>query len=267
MHSEDNIIDMILCIDIGNTNIVIALNKDNAWTNAFRYETKNNQPFFFYEQALRNIFLEWDIPLSTCRHICISCVVPELRKPIVDAVINVTGYEPLVIDSAVYQAIDMHIPLHQEIGSDLVCNAYAAMKRRTSPCMVIDFGTALTFTLVSKEKGIFGVTIAPGLKSAIHALDIETALLPTVPLEMPPSAIGYNTVTAIQSGVLWGYVGLVNGLIERIENELGQSMDITVTGGLSAILSPVMPRLSNLDKMLTLDGMRLIYRHITIQRP
>ncbi|MEZ4909556.1 MAG: type III pantothenate kinase [Saprospiraceae bacterium] len=253
---------MILCIDIGNTNIVIALNKDNSWTNAFRYETKNNQPIFFYEQALRSIFLEWEIPLSACKHICISCVVPELKRIIEDAVINVTGNDPLVIDSSTYPLIDMHIPLHQEIGSDLVCNAYATLQRCTSPCMVIDFGTALTFTLISREKGIFGVTIAPGIKSAIHALDQETALLPAVPLELPPSAIGHNTVTAIQSGILWGYVGLVNGLIDKIESELGEKVDITVTGGLSAILSPVMPRLQNLDKMLTLDGMRLIYHHL-----
>ena len=110
--------------------------------------------------------------------------------------------------------------------------------------------------------GITGVTIAPGIKTAIHALGSGTALLPIVPLELPKSAIGTNTVSAIQAGVLWGYVGLVDGLLDKIENELGYKSKVVATGGLSSVLIPALNKIDAIDKMLTLDGMRLIYNHL-----
>lgn len=253
---------MILCIDIGNSNIVMAFYKNGIWTNAFRYETKDPQPLFFYEQALRHIFLEWNISLSECKHIIISSVVPALTKIIATAVSEVTGNEAVIIDSSVYPLIDMSIPLHNEIGSDIVCNAYAATRLHHDQCIILDFGTALTFTIASKNLGITGVTITPGIKTAIHALGSGTALLPIVPLELPKSAIGTNTVSAIQAGVLWGYVGLVDGLLDKIENELGYKSKVVATGGLSSVLIPALTKIDAIDKMLTLDGMRLIYNHL-----
>jgi type III pantothenate kinase len=249
---------MTLAIDIGNTNIVIALYKNEAWTNTFRYETKEVQPPFFYETALRNILLEWGVAYSEVNNTVISSVVPDLNDVITDAVRYVTGYEPLRISPDVMKNLDMPVPRPYEIGSDLVSNAYAVVKKYKTDAVIVDFGTALTFTVVTREGGIRGVTIAPGLKTAIGSLSDNTALLPTVPLDMPVSAIGQDTITAIQSGVMWGYVGLVKELVSRIRMEMQTDLKVVATGGLSSVLEPLSTVFDITDKMLTLEGMRLI---------
>jgi type III pantothenate kinase len=250
---------MILAIDIGNTNIVIAMYQDNAWTNSFRYETKESQPEFFYENALRNILLEWRVSASEITHTVISSVVPDINHIIIEAAENVSGKKPLLLNPEVYRMLDFHVPHPYEIGSDIVSNAYAAVKLYGSPCIVVDFGTALTFTYATIHEGIVGVTIAPGLKTAISALASNTAQLPVVPLELPPSVIGHDTVTAIQAGVLWGYVGLVKEILHQLKSELKHhDMVVVATGGLSSVLHPLESEFTAVSKMLTLDGMRLI---------
>lgn len=250
---------MILAIDIGNTNIVIAMYKDGSWTNTFRYETKQHQPEFFYETALRNILLEWSVPPSEVNHCVISSVVPDINNVITEAVINVTGHPPLLLQPDVYKSLDMIVPHPYEIGADIVSNAYASIKLYGPKCIIVDFGTALTFTIVNDHEGIKGVTIAPGLKTAIQALATNTAQLPLVPLELPDSAIGHDTVSAIQAGILWGYVGLVKEILRKQKSELDGHYKIIATGGLSSILHPLETEFDVISKNLTLDGMRLIY--------
>lgn len=254
---------MTLAIDIGNSNIVIALYKEGQWTNTFRYETKETQPEFYYENALRNILLEWRISSSNLTKCIISSVVPDLNEVIRQAVNNISGCEPLFITPDVLKNLDVAIPHPYEIGSDIAANAYASIKLHGDHNIIIDFGTALTFTVANKKDGIIGVTIAPGIMTAIHALSSNTAQLPTVPLHLPASAIGHDTVSAIQSGVLWGYVGLVKEVVYRIQNELPTPYKIIATGGLSSILHPLEDTIDMVDKMLTLDGMRLIYEFHT----
>ena len=149
-----------------------------------------------------------------------------------------------------------------EIGTDLIANATAAHLLHPGDCMVIDFGTALTFTVIEASGDIKGVNIAPGLKTAIRALVGNTAQLPEVPLELPDSAIGKNTVHAIQSGVLWGYVGMVEGMVSRIKAEVGQDLKVVATGGLSSILHPLHDLFDTVDPKLTLEGLRLIHQII-----
>ena len=256
---------MILAIDIGNSNIVIAMHKDEAWTNTFRYETKDTQPEFYYESALRNILLEWRINGSEIKHCVISSVVPDLNDVIIEAVTNVTGCIPLLLHPEVYKVLDIHIPHPYEIGSDIVSNAYAAIKLYSKACIIVDFGTALTFT-IADTSGITGVTIAPGLKTAIQSLAGQTAQLPLVPVELPLSAIGHDTVSAIQAGVMWGYVGLVNEMIHRQKSELKGTYQVIATGGLFSILSPLQESFDVVSKELTLDGMRLIYDFYTSKK-
>ena len=253
---------MILVVDIGNSNIVIALYKEGSWTNTFRYETKDELPEFYYESALRNIFLEWSIHPSHVKDSIVSSVVPDLNLVIREAILNVTGYAPILVTPEVFKLLDMHIPHPYEIGTDLVANAYGALHSYGNECIIVDFGTALSFTIVSKAAGIIGVTIAPGLKTAIHSLSLQTAQLPMVPIQLPSSSIGNDTVTAIQAGVMWGYVGLVKQLIASIQSELNGEYKIIATGGLSSILSPLESEFDYIDKMLTLNGLRLIYSFI-----
>jgi len=253
---------MILAIDIGNSNIVIAMHKDGAWTNTFRYETKETQPEFYYENALRNILLEWRIHGSDIKHCVVSSVVPDLNEIILEAVTNVTVCKPLLINPEVYKQLDIYVPHPYEIGSDIVSNAYAAVKMYEEACIIVDFGTALTFT-VADATGIKGVTIAPGIKTAIQSLAGQTAQLPLVPIELPVSSIGHDTVSAIQAGVMWGYVGLVNEIIHKQKSELSGQYQVIATGGLYSILSPLQLTFDIVNKELTLDGMRLIYEFYT----
>ena len=140
----------------------------------------------------------------------------------------------------------------------MVCNAAYAYYTYKRTCVIVDFGTALTFTVITGEGKIVGVSIAPGLKTAVKALFSNTAQLPEVPLVMPDSAIGKNTVHAIQAGILWGYVGMVREMIYQIKKEIGQDCMVLATGGLSSILTPLQDDFDEVDKALTLNGLKII---------
>ncbi len=249
----------MLTIDIGNSNIVLGLYQEGSWTHNFRYETKSTQPELYYENALRNIFLEWRISPSAVNECAISSVVPDLNEVIKEAVTQVTGFEPIFLTVDLFKNLDIFVPEPYEIGADLVANGYAAIHLHAENCIVVDFGTALTFTVVNKKEGIKGVSIAPGLKTAVHSLSLNTAQLPTVPIALPKSAIGIDTVSAIQSGVMWGYVGLVKELLHKIKSELNGDYKVIATGGLSSILSPLEKEFDVVNKVLTLEGIRLLY--------
>lgn len=254
---------MILAIDIGNSNIVLSVYSNGKWMHTFRYETKQHQPELYYEIALRNILLEWQIHVSELSHAVLSSVVPDLNDMVSEAVLNVTGLHIFTMGPEVYKELDMIVPHPYEIGADLVANAYAALRHYHDKVIIVDFGTALSFTLADKVNGISGVTIAPGLKTAIAALSAQTAQLPAVPLVLPTSVIGTDTVSAIQAGVLWGYVGLVRSLLYQMKMEKGQNYKVVATGGLSSVLGPLSQEFDYEDKMLTLEGMRLIYNYVS----
>jgi len=249
---------MFLSLDIGNSNIVIALHDGTKWLHTFRYETKEVQPVFYYESALKNIMLEWNVSSFDIHKCGLSSVVPDLNQLIKEAVFNTIGVYPITLNPEMIQKIDLHVPHPYEIGSDLVCNAYAAIKKYHSHCIIVDFGTALTFTVANSSEGIQGVSIAPGLNTAIKSLFINTAQLPEVPLELPISYMGHDTVSAIQSGVLYGYVGMVKGMVNGLKNELGYEYKVIGTGGLSSILHPLEAVFDVLDRMLTVEGCRMI---------
>ncbi len=249
----------ILVIDIGNSNIVIALYQSGTWSNTFAYETREIQPEFYYENALRSILLEWNEQPSDINHCVISSVVPDMNDIIVNTVHHITGVLPLLINPEVLKNLDMYVPLPYEIGSDLVANAYASIHQYHDKCIIVDFGTALTFTAVNKEQGILGVTIAPGIKTALYSLFNKTAQLPIVPLEVPEHILGYDTVSAIQAGVLCGYVGLIKEIVSRIKSTLSEDYKVIATGGLSSILQPLDELFDYKNRILTLEGIRLIY--------
>ena len=152
----------------------------------------------------------------------------------------------------------MTIDNPHEIGSDLVANAVAAHDRFRDNVVVVDFGTALTFTVIDKAGKILGVAIAPGVLTAMKSLVGNTALLPEIPLELPDSVIGKNTVHAMQAGIMYGYAGLVEGVLKRIRNEIGKCKIIS-TGGLSQVMTPLHHLFDTIEPHLTLEGMKLIY--------
>lgn len=249
---------MHLVIEIGNSNIVIAIYNEKQWLHIFRYETKEDQPQIFYERGLSDILLEWNVKISEIKNVTVSSVVPNLNQKIMNGLAHLTGVKPLLINAEILKKLPIEIPLPNEIGTDLVCNAIAAIHKYHDHCIIVDFGTALTFTIVEKEIGIIGVTFAPGIKTAFNALASQTALLPEVDLEWPQTVIGKSTKHAIQAGIMYGYEGLVKHILSRIKKEVSFQPKTIATGGISESIKNITKDFDFIDKQLTLEGARII---------
>ncbi len=250
---------MMLAADIGNTDVTLGLYRENKWAHIWRLSSALNHPELFYGIKLREFFFEAGLQTEDVQKIVISSVVPDLTDRIINVVETLFEKRPIVLGPEVYAKLPIGVLNPYEIGSDLVSNALAAYTRFKSNCIVVDFGTALTFTTLDSKGKIIGVAIAPGLKTAIRSLSQNTAKLFDVPLELPTSVLGKNTVHAIQAGILIGYEGLVTSMIKRIKSELNDPACATIaTGGLSSIITSVKDQFTEVDKNLTLDGLRLI---------
>lgn len=250
---------MLLAIDIGNSDITVGLHRQNQWSHLWRLSSAISRPELFYGIKLRENFFEAGIKPETVQKIVISSVVPGLTDKIISVVTTLFEKEPVVLDPSVYPKLPIEVLNPYEIGSDLVSNALAAYMKFKRNCVVVDFGTALTFTTVSATGKILGVAIAPGLRTAIKSLSQNTAKLFDVPLELPDSALGKNTVHAIQAGILLGYEGLVTSMLQRIKKELSDNDCATIaTGGLSSIIHPLKDQFTEVDQNLTLNGLRLV---------
>jgi type III pantothenate kinase len=254
---------MFLATDIGNSNIVIAIHDGEQWKYKYRYETKIIQPSLFYETGLRDLFLEWGIHPGDITNAATSSVVPDITEIIQNAIMANIRFEPLLLSPEIFLQLDMKIPKIYEIGSDLVANAYAAKNIFGKNTIIVDFGTALTFTVYNQKKGIEGVTISPGLKTIISTLSGSTAQLPEIEIKVPQSVIGKSTSTAIRAGVLFGFIGLVKEILARMKDELNTPYYIVATGGLSAAIEELQPEFDLIDKDLTLEGIRLIKESVT----
>ncbi len=259
---------MLLAIDVGNSDVVLGLGEKEAWQHTWRLKTLPNEPAMAYEMKVRQHFLEAAVSLSRVGQVVLSSVVPPLTEKLVEVITKLFGKPPVVVGPDVYPLLQVRIDRPHEIGADLVANAVAAYHTYRANCIVVDFGTALTFTTVSGQGHLLGVAIAPGLRTAIKALSQNTAKLPDVPLEMPVSAIGKNTIHAMQAGVLLGYMGLVESLIAHIRQELGDPGCIAVaTGGLSSVITPLQRLFHTIRPALTLDGLRIIGQFAAQQTP
>jgi type III pantothenate kinase len=211
---------MLLVFDIGNSDITIGLWVAEQWKHVWRIPSKPDQPELFYGVKMRDFFLEADIAVDRVETIVLSSVVPSLTEKVRSAIRQLYAKEPVTLGPLVYAKLPIQVLNPYEIGSDLVANAMAAYDKFRQTCIVVDFGTALTFTTISGEGKIVGVSIVPGLRTALRSLTQNTAKLFDVPLEMPSSALGINTVTAIQSGIVIGYEGLVKNIVAAIRSEL-----------------------------------------------
>jgi type III pantothenate kinase len=253
---------MIFVLDIGNSDVTAGLWYEAAWKQVWRLPTDINLPQSFYASRLRDLFLEFGYKTDQLQAVVISSVVPEITDRIQQAITQLAEKEPVVLGAALYQRLPIGILNPNQIGSDLVSNALAAFELFKSNCVVVDFGTALTFTTVSANGEILGVSIVPGLKTAIKALTQNTAQLFEVPLIVPESVLGKNTTHAIQAGVLHGYEGLVRTMLQKIKIELNEpQLNIVATGGLSSILPALKDEFTIINRELTLDGLRLILKY------
>lgn len=251
---------MNMVIDIGNTNIVAGLFHENDLAQDWRLNSNPNRTDDEYTSILRSLFRDSGVTISSIEKTLISSVVPSLTDTIFSMMKKMTGKDPFVLNPSIYDRLPVKVPesaLH-EIGSDILCNAVAAYTYYASACIVLDFGTALTFTAIDNSGLIRGVAISPGLGTAVKALFRDTAQLPSVPLEMPPSVLATNTIHAIQAGVVVGYQGLVESLIIKMRKEMGLEAPVIATGGLSSVLGKSTSLFDQVDPMLTLKGLNFI---------
>ena len=241
---------MFLAIDIGNSNIVFGIFYNNEWQGIFRLPTHD-------KIELPNALIEKYIP--HIKNSVLSSVVPSVTADVL-GVLALLKITPFQINKNCFPYLDIKVKNESEIGTDLVANAVESHSRfPNEDKIVIDFGTALTFTTISKTGQILGVAITPGVKTAMYSLFENAEQLPNVPLELPESALGQDTIHALQAGVLFGYIGLVEGMIKRIKGELKTDCKVLATGGLAFALKPLHEHFDVLDVHLTLNGIKNIY--------
>ncbi|GAB3169175.1 type III pantothenate kinase [Telluribacter humicola] len=257
---------MLLAVDAGNTDTVFGLYSANEWKYIWRTRSLAQEPASYYESTLRLHLLEAGVDTDHIQTVVLSSVVPPLTPTLQTMLKGLLGQEPVLVGPDVFPDLNISIDHPYEIGADLIANAVAAFSRYRRNCIIVDFGTALTFTTVSGEGEILGVAIVPGLKTAVKALFANTAQLPEVPLVLPASAIGKNTTHAIQAGILLGYEGLVKSMIQRIRKELDGDCIAVATGGLSSIIDTLRDEFVDIDRRLTLDGLRIIGEYVQAAR-
>lgn len=247
---------MLLAIDIGNTNIVFGVNDNGEWKNHWRIQTDHLKTADEYEVIFRSLLNGGKICNSNVSQIILSSVVPSLVHPFAEMLKGLfSEATQTIVNPEIYEQLPIKILNPYEIGTDLVANSVAAFQKYGKLTTVIDFGTALTFTTIGKDSEIKGVAIAPGLNTAVSALAGKTAQLPQIHLTPPPSVLGENTIHAIQSGIVFGYTGLVDSLIERTEKELNEELTVVATGGLSSLIAPLTKKIKTIEPLLTLDGL------------
>lgn len=262
---------MILAFDIGNTNIKAALIDGETIAHQWRLSTDPKRTGDEYFSVLRPLFIDAGIDFSGIDDAVISSVVPALIGPFIIVTQHFCKKKPLVIGPEIFPELSVKIPetATHEIGTDLLCDAVAAWEKYKVPAIVIDFGTAISFTAVDCEGNIAGIAIAPGLGTAINSLFKNTAQLPCVPMEVPESSLGKNTVWAIQSGIFLGYKGLVESMVSRMKTDISkesmtkkEDIKVIATGGLNSMLQPITKCINFIDKDLTITGMMLIFKAV-----
>lgn len=250
---------MLLTIDIGNTNIVFGVSQNQKWINHWRIQTDPQKTADEYEVIFRTLIDSGVPDRNAIRKIVLSSVVPSLVHPFNEMFPNLFNKAAVHnVSPEIYPQLPIKILNPYEIGADLVANAVAAFHKYGKLTMVIDFGTALTFTTIGANSEIRGVAIAPGLRTAVDALSGNTAQLPQIHLVPPPSVLGENTVHAIQAGIVFGYTGLVESIIRRTEAEMNAELTVVATGGLSSVVAPLTKLINKTEPMLTLEGLALI---------
>ena len=250
---------MLLTIDVGNTNITLGLYAGDTLGPRWRLATDHQRMPDEYGIMLINLFQHAGVNVRDIHGVAIASVVPPLTGTFVQACEIYVGRAPLVIDAGVKTGVRVKYDDPKQVGADRVVDAAAVHKLYGGPACSVDFGTATTFDAISEDGDYLGGAIAPGINIAAEALFQRTAKLPKVDLQRPPAAIGRNPVHSIQSGLLFGYVGLVEGMVARFRAELGPKMKVIGTGGLAEVIARETKVIEILAPWLTLDGLKIVW--------
>ena len=251
---------MLLTIDIGNTNITLGLHAGDEIGMCWRIATSLERTADEYGLQTVGFVQQAEIARDAISAVAMASVVPSLTGTFVEMCESYLEQTPLVVDAGVKTGVRILYDNPRQVGADRVADAAAVREMYGGPACIVDLGTATTFDAISTEGDYLGGAIAPGIEIAADALFQRAAKLPRVDIIRPPSAIGRTTVHSIQSGLLFGYVGLVEGMVERFRNELGSQMKVIGTGGLADMLARETDVVQIIAPWLTLEGLRIIWK-------
>lgn len=251
---------MLLAFDIGNTNIHMGLWQDDQWRLSWRARTVAEKMPDEYAVLVRNFLNTADVGYRAISGVIISSVVPTLTPAFQELVKRYFELEPIIITHMTKIGIQVAIDIPQQAGADRLCNAVAMSKLYGAPAISVDFGTSTNFDVLSANNEYIGGALAPGINLAHDALVSRAAKLHKVDLVPPPEPIGRNTIHAMQSGIFWGYVGMIEGILARLKGQLNSDKtQVIATGGLAPVFKEHIPLIDHISPELTLDGLRFIY--------
>jgi len=250
---------MLLLININNTNTMLGLYQNEEWIANWHIASDRAKLPDEYAMLLKSLFDFEGLYWENISGVALASVVPPLTTSFVEMCQRFLKRDPLVVANDIKTGVKILTDYPAEVGADRILNALATHRLHGSPAIVVDFGTATTFDAVSADGDYLGGAIAPGLGIAAEALFSRTAKLPRIELVAPPKAIGRNSIHAMQSGLVLGYIGLIEGLVTRIRAELGGQAKVIGTGGLAPLLAKETNIIETVDQMLTLEGLRLMY--------
>jgi type III pantothenate kinase len=254
---------MLLAIEQGNTNTLFAIHDGNAWTAQWRSSTESSRTADEYAVWLMQLVHLQGLTLDSFKACIISSVVPQSIFNLRNLSRRYLKVEPLVIGDNAELGVEVRIEKPSEAGADRLVNAVGGYMSYGGPLIIIDSGTATTFDVVGADGAFEGGVIAPGVNLSMQALHTAAAKLPRVAIQRPEHIIGKDTVGAMQAGVFWGYIGLIEGLISRIKEEYGQPMKVVATGGVVSLFEGATDAIDIFDGDLTIRGMLEIYRRNT----
>lgn len=251
---------MLLAIDIGNTNLVIGCIRDDKILFKARIATDRTRTSDQYGVEIKSMLEAYGVKRSDIDDCIISSVVPPVFNSVRTGVIKIIGKQPMVVGPGLKTGLNIHVDVPSQVGSDRIVIAVAALAEYKAPLLLMDLGTATTIESVEPDNVYMGGVIIPGVRVSLDALTSRAAQLPGISLDQPKQVIGKNTVDCMRSGMMFGTAAMIDGLVERMEEELGHRCTLIATGGLAQFIAPLCKREIILDKDLLLKGLNIIYK-------
>ena len=251
---------MLLAIDIGNTNIVIGVIREDEIVFKVRIATDRTRTSDQYGVEIKNMLEAFDVRREDISDCIISSVVPPVFNSVRTGVIKMLGKQPMVVGPGLKTGLDIQVDAPAQVGSDRIVIAVAALAEYKAPLILMDLGTATTVEVVEPPRTYIGGMIFPGVRISLEALTSRAAQLPGISLDKPKNVIGRNTVDCMRSGMMYGTAAMLDGIIERMEEELGHRATVIATGGMAQFITPLCRREIILEKDLLLKGLNIIYK-------